>query len=144
MRALVTTAWIVAVLAISDTSIAAETSGYVVIVNSDVRIGELDRDFVRDIYLKKTIEWGGGTTIHPIDLSAPFAVRDQFVRDVLHKTPAQLKNYWNQQIFSGKGVPPPETDSAAAVIAYVVSHPGAIGYIPAGVDPGHARVVHVK
>ena len=130
----------VAIVGIGTRSIAGE-NGYVVIVNANNHVGELDRDFIRDMYLKKAIEWGHGETIRPIDLTP---VRDQFVREILHKTPAQLKNYWNQQIFSGKGVPPPETDSPAAVISYVVDHPGAIGYLPSGTDPGHARIVRLK
>ena len=63
---------------------------------------------------------------------------------MLRKTPAQLKSYWNQQIFSGKGVPPPEADSTADVIAYVLANPGAVGYLPVDVDPGRAKVVEVK
>jgi hypothetical protein len=69
---------------------------------------------------------------------------ERFVREVIRKTPAQLKSYWNQQIFSGSGVPPPDAESSAAMIAYVVDHPGAIGYLPASVDPGGARVVRLK
>jgi hypothetical protein len=60
------------------------------------------------------------------------------------KTPAQLKSYWNQQIFSGKGVPPPEADTASAVISYVLAHKGAVGYLPANVEARGVKVVKVK
>ena len=62
----------------------------------------------------------------------------------MRKTPAQLKSYWNQQIFSGKGVPPPEADSPAAAVAYVLANPGAIAYVPADTDPGRTRVIGVR
>ena len=88
--------------------------------------------------------WSGGDTIRPIDLATKFPVREQFVRRVLKKTPAQLKTYWNQQIFSGKGVPPPEAGSPNDVLSYVLAHPGAIGYVPVDVESREAKVIEVK
>jgi ABC-type phosphate transport system substrate-binding protein len=132
-----------AVLVNDRTSLASETS-YVVIVNPTNPVTELDRNFVRDVFLKKSTDWGGGSTAHPIDLASKFPARGQFLREVIRKTPAQLKLYWNQRIFSGKGVPPPQSDSVTAVIEYVASHPGAIGYIPAASDPGKTKIVRLK
>jgi ABC-type phosphate transport system substrate-binding protein len=117
---------------------------FLVIVNPDNPISSIDRDFLRDAYLKKTAEWGDGTTIHPVDLSPQFPTRARFVHDVLRKTPAQLRTYWNQQIFSGKAVPPPQARSTASVIDYVRATPGAIGYLPPDVDPRGAKVVEVE
>jgi ABC-type phosphate transport system substrate-binding protein len=122
----------------------AGNASFKVIVNPDSSISSVDREFLRDAYLKKTPTWSNGATIRPIDLTRKFAVRDQFSRDVLKKSPAQLKSYWNQQVFSGKGVPPPEVDAIADVIAYVLANPGAIGYLPADSDPGGAKVVEVR
>jgi ABC-type phosphate transport system substrate-binding protein len=134
---------VVFALALSARSLAAEQT-FKVIVHPDNPLTSIDGDFLRDAYLKKTREWKGDGTIRPVDLSTKFPVRAKFVRDILKKTPNQLKNYWNQQIFSGKGVPPPEAESASAVISYVLKNPGAVGYIPANVDPGGAKVIPVK
>jgi ABC-type phosphate transport system substrate-binding protein len=131
------------VLGGSHTS-AAEDAPFKLIVHPDNRVDVVGRDFVRDAYLKKATTWRGGTTLRPVDLTSKFAVRDRFTHDVLRKTPAQLRTYWNQQIFSGKGVPPPELDSTASVVAFVLANPGAIGYVPAGTDTGKARVVGIK
>lgn len=117
---------------------------YRVIVHPGNRQRALTRSFVRSVYLKKTTAWWDGQTIRPVGLSRRFPARERFVREVLNKTPAQLRAYWNQQIFSGKGVPPPDVDSEAAVIAHVLRNPGAIGYLPATADPGSAAVVNVK
>ncbi|MDB4959076.1 MAG: hypothetical protein JWO36_6645 [Myxococcales bacterium] len=130
-------------LGLASRSNAAD-GGYKVIVHPDNPITSVDREFLRDAYLRKASEWNRGETLRPIDLATKFSVRDQFTQDVLKKTPSQLKNYWNQQIFSGKGVPPPEAESPAAVIAYVLAHPGAVGYVPASIDPGGAKVVSVR
>lgn len=114
-----------------------------VIVHPDNPVSDVDRALLRDAFLKRATEWSNGDTIRPIDLSRRFPVRDQFTRDVLKKTPSQLKSYWNQQIFSGKGVPPPEADAVADVIAYVLDHLGGVGYLPASADVGDAKPVRI-
>jgi ABC-type phosphate transport system substrate-binding protein len=125
-------------------SLAAEDGDFKVIVSPQNPADAVDREFLRDAFLKKATEWHDGVTVHPIDLSAKSSVHDQFVTRVLRKTPAQLKTYWNQQIFSGKGVPPPEAETPQEVIAFVLAHPGAVGYIPVDVSPGKAKVIGIR
>jgi ABC-type phosphate transport system substrate-binding protein len=128
-------------------SAVAEREQYRVIVNPHNEIVAIDREFLRDAYLKKQTEWPPGRpggAIRPVSLSRKFAAHDQFARGVIQKTPAQLKTYWNQQIFSGKGIPPPEVDTTDDVIAYVLANPGAIGYLPAHVPPGAAKLIEVR
>jgi len=120
------------------------TASYLIIVNPESPVRELGRSFVRDAFLKKAATWADGETIRPVDLPRVSLVRERFTREVLNKTPAQLRAYWNQQIFSGKGVPPPEVDSDAAMIAYVLHHHGAMGYLPRSADPRGAVVVRLR
>jgi hypothetical protein len=131
-------------LAPSRRSRAGEGEGFVVIVHPANPATAVERGFLQAGYLNKLNRWGDGTTLLPIDLRASFPVRERFTRQVLKKSPQQLKRYWSQQIFSGKGVPPPEAESTAAVIAFVLGHPGAVGYLPAGVDPGGAKIVPLR
>jgi ABC-type phosphate transport system substrate-binding protein len=120
------------------------TEQFRVIVNPDNPATTVERGTLRDLYLKKVTDWGDGTASLPLDLTARFSVRDQFAQHVVGKTPSQLKTYWNQQIFSGKGVPPPEADSTADAIAYVLANRGAVAYLPVDIDPGRAKVIEVK
>lgn len=120
------------------------TSEYRVVVHPDNPAREINRAFVRGAFLKKTVTWGDGETIRPVDLGKMFAARQRFAREVLNKTPAQLRAYWSQQIFSGKGVPPPEADTTSSVIAYVLANKGAVGYLPRDADLRGAKVVRVK
>ena len=138
--------WLVTIVLVVclSAATAAQDARFTVIVHPKNPITSIDRELLRNVFLKKRVAWSGGETIRPIDLAPKFAVREQFVRSVLKKTPAQLKTYWNQQIFSGKGVPPPEASSPAEVVSYVIAHPGAIGYVPADVDLREAKVVEVK
>jgi len=131
------------VLCLATTAIAADDS-WKLIVNPDNAATSVSGDFVKKAYLKKATEWSDGTAIRPVDLAAKSPVRARFTKDVLKKTPSQLKSFWNQQIFSGKGLPPPAVDSAADVVAYVLANPGAIGYVPATADTGRAKVVEVR
>jgi len=133
------------VLGLASASLASDDGpGFIVIVNPDNPNDAVDRDFLRDVYLGKATEWGNGDAVHPIDLTERFAARDRFTEQVIRKTAAQLRTYWNQQIFSGKGVPPPEVDAAADVIEYVLSNRGAVGYLPADADPGKAKVIRIR
>ncbi len=126
------------------TELGPPADDYHVIVHPSNPVRTIGRSFLRSVYLKKTTTWPSGETIRPVGLGKRFPARERFSREVLNKSPSQLRAFWNQQIFSGKGVPPPELDSEAAVIIYVLRNRGAIGYLPAGVDPGEAALVTVK
>jgi ABC-type phosphate transport system substrate-binding protein len=121
----------------------AGTDAFIVIVHPDNPATSVDRELLRRAYLKKAAEWRGGTAVRPIDLRTGNAARVRFTRDVLKKTPAQLRSYWNQQVFSGKGVPPPQA-SPERVIEYVLAHPGGVGYLPADMDPGGAKIIALE
>jgi ABC-type phosphate transport system substrate-binding protein len=143
--ALLLAALVAGVLALAGGGHArAASDGSVIIVNPENPAIEVSRDFLRDAFLKKASSWPSGEAVRPVDLTRRFGVREAFAREILKKTLPQLKRYWNQQIFSGKGVPPPELDSEKAVIAYVLANKGAIAYLPAGVDLGGVKVVKVK
>lgn len=135
---------LLALVMFGATSSTAAEVGFKVIVHPDNPVTQLDRKFVRDAYLKKAVDWNHGATIRPIDLANPGNVRERFIHEVLNKSPTQLRNYWNQQIFSGKGVPPPQAKSPENVVAFVTANPGAIGFIPASASVGNAKVVTVK
>jgi ABC-type phosphate transport system substrate-binding protein len=126
-------------------SSAASDDEFKVIVHPENHIHAIDKDFLRSAFLKTAIRWTqDGKPIRPIELAEGNPARSRFTQAVLGKTPAQRRNYWVQRIFSGTAVPPPDAESPAAVIAYVVANPGALGYIPASLDPGRAKVVEVE
>lgn len=122
----------------------AEIADFQVIVHPNNPIEFIRREDLQAGYLKKIADWSDGEAIHPIDLSTKFPIRERFTREVIRKSPAQLRVYWNQRIFSGKGVPPLEVDSVRAVVDRVVGDRGAIGYLPAGADHGKAKVISVR
>ena len=107
-------------------------SAFVVVVNDQNTSAAVSRTVVSRFFLKKVARWENGATVLPVDLPANSPVRDAFSREVLAKSVSSIKAYWQQQIFSGRDVPPPEKGDDAAVLEFVLANPNAIAYVSAG------------
>jgi ABC-type phosphate transport system substrate-binding protein len=112
---------------------------YRVIVNSDNPVTAVPREFLADAFLKRTTRWTSGEVLKPVDQRSTSFVRQKFSDGVLHRSVAAVKNYWQQRIFSGRDLPPPELDSDEAVVSFVSSHHGSVGYVS-----GAAKLERVK
>jgi hypothetical protein len=82
--------------------------------------------------------------IRPVDLAANSVVRRKFTEDVLNRSVEAVKGYWQQRIFSGRDVPPPELDTDEDVIAYVLKYEGAIGYVSGSASLRGTKVLAVR
>jgi ABC-type phosphate transport system substrate-binding protein len=122
---------------------AQRSAAFQVVVNANNPVTEIKQDVLSNYFLKKITRWDDGTTIHPTDLPAGSAVREAFSHAVHGKSVASVAAYWQQQIFSGRGVPPPEKGNDAEVAAFVRADPGAIGYLSAGPTPPGLKTVQV-
>jgi ABC-type phosphate transport system substrate-binding protein len=123
---------------------ARSADGYRLLVHPSNRIEKVEKRFLTQVFLKKVTRWPDNEAIRPVDLSAASEVRRQFVEDVMNRSIGSVINYWQQQIFSGRNVPPPELESERAVVEFVLSHPGAVGYVSAAANVGAAKVVVVE
>jgi hypothetical protein len=117
---------------------------FVVIVHPSNPARALTREFVSDAFLKRATRFGGGEPIRPVDLHSNSAVRRVFSQRVLKRSVAAVRSYWQQRIFSGRGVPPPELDSEEAVVRYVMKHEGGLGYVGPNTDLGGVKAVEVR
>ncbi len=117
---------------------------YEVIVNPDNPAEEVDRRFVSDAFLKKVSVWPSGQMIRPVDLPSGSRTRQFFTDEVLKRSVDAVKRYWQQHIFAGHDLPPPEVDGDDEAVAYVVKHPGAIGYVSPRTDLRGAKVVALR
>jgi ABC-type phosphate transport system substrate-binding protein len=134
------------------TALALGTSGahagepandFKVIVHAARPETQLARGFLADAFLKNLTRWRDDETIRPVDQRSGAAVRRRFSEVVLKRSVSAVKTYWQQRIFSGRGVPPPELDSDDAVVRWVEEHPGAVGYITGSASPGRTKVIAV-
>ena len=102
---------------------------FLVVVNEQNAVSSMSRGVVSRFFLKKVSRWESGVVALPVDLPPDSPVRDAFSRRVLSKSVTSIKAYWQQQIFSGRDVPPPEKPDDAAVLEFVQSNPAAIAYV---------------
>lgn len=123
---------------------SSDTVPYRVIVHVDSRVRAASREFVTNAFLKRVTRWEDGVTLYPVDLSPDSAVRQRFSHHVLRRSVDAVRNYWQQQIFSGRGLPPPELDSEEAVVRYVSKHRGGIGYVGGNTELEGVRVIAVQ
>ena len=85
-----------------------------------------------------------GETIRPVDLPPASAIRRRFSSSVLKRSVAAVRSYWQQRIFTGRDVPPPELESDEAVVRYVTKYEGAIGYVAPSAKVGDAKVLLLR
>ena len=114
----------------------AQAQDYVVVVNAANPAASVSKAEASNIFLKKAAKWSHGAAAQPVDQQKSSAVRDAFSKGVHGKPASAIASYWQQQIFSGKDVPPAEKGSDAEVLAFVRANPGAVGYVSAGADLG--------
>ena len=55
-----------------------------------------------------------------------------------------MRSYWQQVIFSGRDVPPPELSGDGSVLEDVKIHAGAVGYVSGGASTAGAKVLAVR
>lgn len=123
------------------TAHAASADSFHVIINPANPATVVDRAFVAQAFLKKVRRWPDGQTILPVDLTRDSPVRRQWSLDLLGRSVEAVKNYWQQLIFAGRDLPPPELPSEGDVVSYVLHNPGAIGYVSASAQLHGAKVL---
>ncbi len=122
---------------------SASAADFQLIANSSVPASGLTKSAAAAIFLKKTLKWEDGTAIVPVDQGEKSPVRESFTTFVHGKSVAAIKSFWQQQIFSGRDVPPTEQPSDAQVLALVRSTPGAVGYVSAKTQVSGVKVIDV-
>ena len=98
-----------------------------VITNADVDAGEVNAEVVKNVFLGKSTKVGDTKVTFAVLKGGP--AHESFLSDVVGKSPSQFLSYWRKLAFSGKGSMPEEFESEDALVAFVKSTPGAIGYV---------------
>ena len=111
-----------------------------VVVGRESFVNDLDRDVLRELYLRRQRVWPNGAPAIPVNLPAGHPLREDFSRVVLGRSSRDLVSYWNGRYFEGIR-PPIVLPSPAAVRAYVAAEPAAVGYVPLSEVDGSCRVL---
>lgn len=135
---------ILGIIFVFGSVLCASAQDFQVIVHNSNTNLELTKKQVSNYFLKKNKKWPSNSTVQPIDLSSKSVVRKVFSSRVHRKTVAQVRVYWQQAVFSGKGSPPIEKTTEQSVIDYVKANIGAIGYISSDTKVVGVKVVTIK
>lgn len=122
----------------------SQTASFKVIVNSENPTTALPPSQVSKLFLKQMTSWSHGGKVAPVDQSEAARARVSFSDQVLNRTVSAVESYWQQQIYSGRAVPPVKVGSDSEVLAFVKSNPGAIGYVSGGADTSGVKVVAIN
>ena len=96
---------------------------------------------VQRIFLGKAKSFPGGGEATPFNLKEGNASRGVFDQGVLNKNASQVKAYWSQLVFTGKGSPPKDAADDEEMKKWVAGNANAIGYIDAGKVDGSVKVL---
>jgi hypothetical protein len=109
---------------------------FVVIVGEASPLTAISRNQLSQIFLKKEKALPGGREAMPVDIVGHGKVRIAFSNVVHKRSLVAIDNYWSQQIFSGKDVPPPAMAREVDIIAFVRGNPDAVGYVSPAAELG--------
>ena len=115
-----------------------------ILIHPDNPLSSVSQEFVTDVFLKRVTRWHDGEQAHPVDQRGDAEVRKSFAERVLRRSVSAVKRYWQQRIFSGRDLPPPELDDDDDVVGFVLKHRGAIGYVSGSAKLGRAKAVSLQ
>jgi|SRR5882724_3365208 len=118
----------------------ADAGDFAVIVNKANPIA-VDKATVARMFTGDKKSWEDGTAVAAVDLPEDNATRSAFSSEVLGKSVANVKAFWAQLIFSGKGLPPKALASDDDVKKFVSGNKGGIGYVKASAVDDSVKVV---
>jgi hypothetical protein len=122
---------------------AQETRTFKVVVNAANPASSITSEQLSEMFLRRRLSWPHGETALPVDQPPKSPVREAFSEAALDRPARAVAAYWQQQIFSGRGVPPVELASDDAVTDYVRTHRGAVGYVSADAGTNGLKVLEV-
>ena len=128
---------------VSAAGLHAEELPFHVVVHPSNPVTSLTRAELSAIFMKRTRSWPDGSEIVAADRPASARVRGHFSRAIHGKRVAYVIRYWQRLIFAGRGIPPREFPSDAAVLDFVRANRGAIGYIDRTMTPDGVKTIAV-
>jgi hypothetical protein len=122
--------WLLALLVLGPAVSAAgpKEAGIAVIVASGSGQTIMGAEEVALIFKRKKRLTGDGLQIQPVNLPAGHPLRRALSLRLYGHAPEELEDYWRDMYFHGV-LPPFVVASEEAVIRFVASTPGAIGYV---------------
>ncbi len=125
-------------------ALSAYSEEVVLIAHKDMSISAVSKKDVKKLFLGKSKSLIGVDNLTPINQGATSVTRNKFDQSMMGKSSKQMKAYWAQRMFSGKGVPPEELENDQAVLDKVTKCEACIGYVLSGAVNDSVVVVPVN
>jgi hypothetical protein len=103
----------------------------VVVANDGSWLGLRGKLTVRQLartFRKQLLVGRDGQRLHPVNLPPEHPLRIAISRKLFGRDPVAMARYWSEQYFNGVS-PPHVVDSQEAMMRFIATTPGAIGYI---------------
>ncbi len=126
----------VLLLALNQTCLAE-----IAVITHPSNADSFDKNSVSRIFLGKSRAFPSGAEALPISFKDGTSESNEFTKNVLSKTPKQLKAYWAKMIFTGKGTPPKQMDTTEQILDLVANNPNVIGFVPATSASASVKIV---
>ncbi|MBP8163652.1 MAG: hypothetical protein KAX89_08760 [Propionivibrio sp.] len=121
--------------------LASAWADLVVVTNPKSGIDRMSREEVVFVFLGRWRQLPSGIAAVPIDLPIDSPERAAFYRQLVSKSPSEIKAYWSRLMFSGGARPPISPDSREEQIRILASTPGAIGYLDRSAVDNRMKIV---
>ncbi len=123
--------------------IVASAGEIVIIVNENVTESTLSKNDIKKIFLGNKTTWDNGDKIVFV-VQDRVSISDPFLKTYAQKSVSQYKNYWKQQVFTGKGKAPKSFATEEELVQFVSETSGAIGFVTAGAEKGNTKSITVQ
>ncbi len=114
----------------------------IVIANSSVKVSEVSKSDLVDVFTGASTSLKGNH-VTPV-LLVESVHHELFLRTYISKSNGPFQSGWKSLVFSGQASMPKSLPNDTAVVEFVKSNQGAIGYIDNGTPHSGANVITVK
>jgi hypothetical protein len=99
-----------------------------------------EQTVLQRLYTGRAVSIGEQAAV-PVNYPPGHPLREKFLGLVMGQSEEQYTGYWLVRRYVGKGAPPLELPGVDAVVNYVITTPGAVGYVPVSKIPPGGNVI---
>jgi hypothetical protein len=121
---------------------AVRAQDVLIVANKNVLVSQITSSQLRDLFTGAKTSFKDGSRAVPVVLKGG-PVHEVFLRKHVGETPEEFRARWRKAVFTGQGSMLKECASEAALLEFIVSTPGAVGYVSRVADGLSVKVLAV-
>jgi ABC-type phosphate transport system substrate-binding protein len=115
----------------------------IIIANPNVKANEISKADLHEVFTGSATTLKDGSRVIPILMNEGTA-SEEFLKAYIGKSDSAYRATWRSLVFSGQATMPKILEGDEAVVAFVLAHNGAIGYIDKGSAHAGVKVLTIK